>query len=474
MRRPLRKPHGLNTSDIENFESTAEYVIYLDGADYVAINGDTGVEDSRSISAHTVIQYAITNTTRGVVRLKTDVTMTAGVTGKENVVLDCGMHVLSPATSFTMVTMKPGFQIRDFVFDVSAIVFTHTCIYFDGADQYDYPVVGIDLNTMVANGRARSADQSGRFMWLDCDAANEWILTITVRDIFTFRFEYAYYLEASLNAATNYINENVFNVLKSDGDAYFIFMNRAAAAKINGNEFTGISYQRRVGTVDAITVNGDENYFQGRIWDIAGGEKAVVFDATSNENLVMLQKTAGTYITYAGTNNQVFLTSEQGYTGLTDFKFFNGSGGNKFLYIYGDDAGTDKYVRLRVTSEGSGVIQSSAGEVMQVISDTSINLNPAADGDVKAFHLSATGENQIFSVHGRDAGDANTRNISLRWGDGTLDHGIVSTNNGDLYLAPATGVVRFGTKTGTGDAVLDGYVTIKDAAGNTVKLATTA
>ena len=52
---------------------------------------------------------------------------------------------------------------------------------------------------------------------------------------------------------------------------------------------------------------------------------------------------------------------------------------------------------------------------------------------------------------------------------------IQTLNNIDLRLLPhGTGLVRFGTKTATGDVAVDGYVTIKDAAGNTVKLATVA
>jgi hypothetical protein len=45
----------------------------------------------------------------------------------------------------------------------------------------------------------------------------------------------------------------------------------------------------------------------------------------------------------------------------------------------------------------------------------------------------------------------------------------------DIALTPAgTGNVKFGTVVGTGDVAVNGYLTIKDAAGNTVKLATVA
>lgn len=50
-----------------------------------------------------------------------------------------------------------------------------------------------------------------------------------------------------------------------------------------------------------------------------------------------------------------------------------------------------------------------------------------------------------------------------------------STSNDDLsLLTGGTGVVKFGTHTGTGDVVCNGNIPIKDAAGNARKLMTTA
>ncbi len=50
-----------------------------------------------------------------------------------------------------------------------------------------------------------------------------------------------------------------------------------------------------------------------------------------------------------------------------------------------------------------------------------------------------------------------------------------SDANIDLQFTPkGTGLVRFGTHTGTGDTACNGYITIKDTAGNTRKLMTTA
>lgn len=65
MRRPNRRPNYSETEDITNWEETADYIIYKDGDVTIAVNGNTGKEDSRNTDAQTVIQYAIDALTSG-------------------------------------------------------------------------------------------------------------------------------------------------------------------------------------------------------------------------------------------------------------------------------------------------------------------------------------------------------------------------------------------------------------------------
>jgi len=58
MRRPNRRPNYTKTEDIENYEIPVSYLIYRDGADIIAVNGNTGKEDSRNTDFSTVVQYA--------------------------------------------------------------------------------------------------------------------------------------------------------------------------------------------------------------------------------------------------------------------------------------------------------------------------------------------------------------------------------------------------------------------------------
>jgi hypothetical protein len=474
MRLRDRLPNYLRTADITDIELAADYVISLDGVNYNALNGTTGVIDFTSTSAHTVINAAIAALTRGRVYLKTDVALTAGIAGKANIILDCGMHKLTPATSFNMVTMKPGFQLRNFVFDVSGLAFTDTCIYFDGADSYAGVGAGINKNTMVVNGYAYSAAQSGRFIWMDCDAADHNVIFVTVDNVMTYRFQYAFYLEASQDIDTCFINGNSFHRIMGWGDAYFIYMTRAAAASIDANDFINIDYQRQAGTIDAVTINGNFNNIQGTIWDIILPQKAIVFNASAEHNLATLQNTTAATCTFAGNYNQVFLQRNHGFTGSSDVYFFYGSGTNKTLYIYGDVAGVDKYMSLAVSNSGTGTVSAQGGYGLHLTSDTSLDFNRYAGANARCFYGCGEDTNKLFLVYGRNAANNASHYTFVKWGDATLDHGIIGTDVGDLKLEPATDIVRFGTHTGGGDTVSNGYITIKDSAGNTRKLMTTA
>jgi len=70
MRRPNRRPNYTETEDITNWEIPPDYIIYKDGADTIAANGDTGIEDSRNTDSATVIQYAIDQLTSGLIHIK--------------------------------------------------------------------------------------------------------------------------------------------------------------------------------------------------------------------------------------------------------------------------------------------------------------------------------------------------------------------------------------------------------------------
>jgi len=70
MRRPNRRPNYTKTEDIENYEIPPDYLVYKDGAVTVAVDGDTGIEESRDSNAVTVLQYAADQLTSGFIYAK--------------------------------------------------------------------------------------------------------------------------------------------------------------------------------------------------------------------------------------------------------------------------------------------------------------------------------------------------------------------------------------------------------------------
>ena len=59
MRLRDRLPNYLRTEDITDYEGYADYVIFKEGADTKAMNGNTGIIESTNTNSRTVIQYAI-------------------------------------------------------------------------------------------------------------------------------------------------------------------------------------------------------------------------------------------------------------------------------------------------------------------------------------------------------------------------------------------------------------------------------
>jgi hypothetical protein len=84
-----------------------------------------------------------------------------------------------------------------------------------------------------------------------------------------------------------------------------------------------------------------------------------------------------------------------------------------------------------------------------------LELHPASGGHVKFY----SGTTEIARVYYSP--------------DDMILEGVIANKN--IYLKPnGTGLVKFGTRTATGDVACNGHLDILDAAGNTVKLMTTA
>ena len=102
-------------------------------------------------------------------------------------------------------------------------------------------------------------------------------------------------------------------------------------------------------------------------------------------------------------------------------------------------------------------------------SDAAVNYNHSLKGaGSHVFYTGSTSAIQAVVAHTAST----NRWLTLTGSNGNAP--TLGTSAGDLLLAPATGVVAFGTLTASADAPVNGYITIKTAAGATVKLATIA
>jgi hypothetical protein len=113
------------------------------------------------------------------------------------------------------------------------------------------------------------------------------------------------------------------------------------------------------------------------------------------------------------------------------------------------------------------------GEVRSDVGDTANRVALVLD-DNRIYYVGANDKGIVSYAH-----VANAVN-SLAFFNAVTGSGPVVSASGDdvdidIRLAPkGAGHVRFGTHTASADAVSNGYITIKDAAGNTVKLMTRA
>lgn len=129
------------------------------------------------------------------------------------------------------------------------------------------------------------------------------------------------------------------------------------------------------------------------------------------------------------------------------------------------------YLRTQGQATGIGAVLSAEG------SDATVSMLLCVKGSGSGFNFQSNGIGgpTQFYINGQSgttnylqvtaAGTGGSPELSAQGGDADVD----------LLLTPkGTGRVRFGTFTANADAPITGYVTVKDAAGNTRKLATIA
>lgn len=425
MRRPNRKPNYAKTENIANWSESAEYVIHKEGDVYIAVNGQTGVEDSRSTNPSTAIQYALDTITAGNIVVNTDISnFTTTLTGVNNCILDFLNHT---------VTMTADV---DFITNTQQNHFTMRNLYLIPTANYTGAVITLIASVgnirwnLFENIYVHPPDTARTYIgiyWHITGAGGN-ITRCTFRNIdlqypdtgILFDFDDAGAWATANHFDGVFIREPLIGV---DWDL-------EAGADWNNNFLEKVSIQ----CVGATTTHGFKdiigtfNTFIHCVpydW-VAAGTIPASIPANTNRNIFLGCGFTRFNIVDAGTYN---LFTDGGRLSIAainpgedrDVILFQGSGANPQIWMYGDEAGTGRYTSFQMQATGAFILTNQRGQ--------------------GTFQLQATGVCRI-------------------------NHG----NSADVKIGDGTGIPWFGTYNATPAADSTGYITIKDAAGNTRKL----
>ena len=440
-------------------------------------NFDTFIRNSNGnywSSTASNIQIAIDdlNDNPGTVWLpgNTTFTLSSGIIIGDGILLDLGGSTIKPSSSFNIISMKNGSQIKNGAIDASEITFNHACILFDGHYQIDE--LGSSVLSQVENLYLKSANQKGKGIYMVCDdkTAVEKIVFVTCRSIRTRDFEYAIHLECSGGSTSydNFINGNNFFDIIGKGDKYFIYLERDTSLNhvqsgVEGNYFENCIFQAGTETECVLHIDGESNIFDVYTWDWWKASGSVSYDLTSDSQGCYLRVQGGADdLVDSGNDNTIFIPISGNMTidelniderlfvhsinQNSNVELFTGTTTNPILYLCGYDSGetATKQLGLTILSDGTARIQSDKDLSIRVETDNGeLHIQDNAESDINCFYASGTGENKLLKVFGRDSGDSYRGSVNIQWGDGTRDSGIITSTNGDLILEADGGQVSF-------------------------------
>lgn len=231
---------------------------------------------------------------------------------------------------------------------------------------------------------------------------------------------------------------------------------RAPSAMANSNTGSGL-FVRDGGVIEAIGATANNNTRYG-VEEMTPGR---VYDGTADlTTITRTGNTIGPRAPVAVLNSDptigASLRASSGPLRLdtadTSSVYFNTAGGAQFEVAHVANAVNN--VRARGAAAGNAVILDAAGD------DASIDFSVRGKGAGTVF----LGNHQTNYVRINSAGAGTSPQIRPE-GEANLDL---------LLGGKGTGLMRFGTWTASGDAAVNGYISIKDFAGNPIKLATIA
>lgn len=285
-------------------EFGSAYCIEKRGSTYYAIpRRRTGLTAYSGTVAHTVINNAITalNTLgRGLISVLSDITTTGTINGLDGVILDGNKHSITMSgSSFDVIKMAENFQLQNFYIDCTGVSMSdnHGAILFDGADQY----VAYGKQTIVQNMNIRSSGRKGCGIYVKCDADDEYIQYIYVRNINTWSMENAIRIHTGHSGA--WANALFFDTIKDFYSAKPFFQDHTAGSGMTGHYLSNFQLQAGNNTDDGLYIEGDFGYFYGTIYDVNLATNFLTLTSASSDNYIVCRCSDNAKISDSGDRN---------------------------------------------------------------------------------------------------------------------------------------------------------------------------
>jgi len=387
----IRAKSNIDRIPLKNINSS-DFIIKKSGDNYEGIKGSSGRKVVSNSDFPTVLQYCNDNIgTSGKITVLTDVVWDTNVSlSAKPILIDLTNHIVTQSDDkdTTLLTMNRYNWIKNAFYDLHSHAFTGKVILFDGSNNLDSQ----GYMTGCSDIRIRSTTQQGTGIELFVEADTEEVGFITCHNITLNHLQYGIRINADAATGSAWINANVFDKIFICHNEYGIHISRDtgnANANCNNNHFRNVMIQsdNGEGGVDTnVYVEGRGNLIQGHVFDV-DTEGAANLTSDSKDTYLDIGATLSD-ITDNGTDNMIIDPKESNIVlehlnkdTTKNLTLFNGTSGNPYLYIYGDDSGSPKYGKMRVQSDGDFAIQHHSAANSIIFADGGdLELTPKTGG----------------------------------------------------------------------------------------------
>lgn len=298
----LYDAHGRSlgaTNEWQRVPDAFDYIIFQKGDVVKAKNGRTGRIEFKGNNYADIVDSVMQNLTQGVVKVVGTFEQDKMITVKSGVTIDLTGAKINITADVDGYYIEKDAKIIGGEINVTYSRYTKTVIKLHGEQQYR----GSGHNTTIKGIRLINAENTGIAVGLYCENAGECIGWTTFDNIQIERFEYGILIKLTNTVETAWINGNLFNDIKMLGTTYGIWLERNTAlgsteSACNNNFFENIRYQATGTTQTAVRVQGIQNVFDVKVWDMhLAQEGALAFDIDADAQYTMIKtSTSSDYI----------------------------------------------------------------------------------------------------------------------------------------------------------------------------------